>query len=226
MKVAIMQPYFYPYMGYYQLISECDVFVFLDDVNFIKKGFIHKNFININGEKSQINLRLVKASQNKKINELKISDSRSDFLNKVEEGYKKSTYWLDVCTIIKKHELENDESLSEFLIATNCHLISCLNLKADILRASDIELQFSGLRGEDRILEIVRTIGGTSYLNLPGGKSLYSDDNFKKSNIELNFLEPNLKLDGVIENSFSIIDCVANYGFDHLNKWLSESTIK
>jgi len=221
-----MQPYFYPYIGYYQLISECDVFVFLDDVNFIKKGFIHKNFINVNGEKSQINLRIVKASQNKKINELKISDSRSDFLNKVEECYKKSPYWLDVCKIIEKHELEDDESLSGFLISTNCHLISYLNLNANILKASDIESQISGLRGEDRILEIVKTIGGTSYINLPGGKNLYSDDNFRKNNIELNFLEPNLKLDGVIENSFSIIDCVANYGFNHLNKWFSGSSIK
>lgn len=226
MKVAIMQPYFYPYLGYYQLISECDSFVFLDNVNFIKKGFIHKNFINVNGGKSQISLRLSKASQNKKINELIISDSTSDFLNKVEECYKKSPHWEDVSIILEKYKLEKHDSLSEFLININCHLISCLNLHAKVLKASDIPLEFNEARGEDRILQIIKAIGGTNYINLPGGKDLYSKNNFEQNNIELNFLEPNLKLDGSNENSFSIIDCVANYGFSYLEKWFSRGSLK
>ena len=225
MKVAIMQPYFYPYLGYYQLISECDAFIFLDDVNFIRKGFIHRNFINVAGEKAQINLRLVKASQNKKINELKIADSTSDFKNRVEVAYKKSTYWQDVVQILDKHDAEIHSSLSEFLISINANLISRLGINVNIFKSSEIELEFFGLRGEERIIELTKAIGGTSYINLPGGKSLYSDGNFSENSLGLEFVVPRLKLNGEDENSYSIIDCVAHHGFDYLNNWFSGKSL-
>ena len=219
MKVAIMQPYFYPYLGYYQLISECDAFIFLDDVNFIRKGFVHRNFINLAGERSQINLRLVKASQNKKINELQIADSTSDFVNRVESCYKKSIHWDDVSEILSEHNVEKASSLSEFLIKININLISRFGIDVKILKSSDIELDVFGLRGEDRIIELTKAIGGTSYLNLPGGKSLYSAEKFLEHGLGLEFITPQLRLDGEVENSHSIIDCVANHGFDHLKNW-------
>lgn len=225
MKVAIMQPYFYPYLGYYQLISECDVFIFLDDVNFIRKGFIHRNFINLVGEKTQINLRLVKASQNKKINELQISDSISDFKSRVEVAYKKSRYWQDVAQILDKHATGKNSLLSEFLIDININLISRLGIDVKILKSSEIELDFFGLRGEERIIELTKAIGGTSYINLPGGKSLYSDETFSENSIGLEFVVPRLKLNGEVENSYSIIDCVAHHGFDELNNWFSMKSL-
>ena len=75
------------------------------------------------------------------------------------------------------------------------------------------------MRGEDRIMEITKAVGGNRYINLPGGKNLYSEKIFKENGIALEFLDPNLKLNGLLDNSFSIIDCVANHGFRNLEKW-------
>ena len=214
-----MQPYFYPYLGYYQLISECDIFIYLDDVNFIRKGFIHRNFINVAGEKSQINLRLSKVSQNKKINELQISDATGDFKNKVEAVYKKSAYWDNIAQLLDAHMAIDSQCLSNFLIDINKNLISWFGLNVCILKSSEIELKSSELRGEERIIELVKAVGGNHYINLPGGKDLYNEETFLNNNIRLDFVEPQLKLNGQIENSYSIIDCIANHGFDYLNNW-------
>lgn len=219
MKVAIMQPYFYPYLGYYQLMSECDIFIYLDDVNFIRKGFIHRNFVNVGGDKSQINLRLSKASQNKKINELNILDSTSDFKNKIETTYKSSMYWENVAQLLEAHVAIESNLLSNFLVAINENFISWFNFDVRILKSSEIRLEIPHLRGEARIIELVKAVGGDHYLNLPGGKDLYSDKNFCNNNIKLEFIEPQLKVNGELENAFSIIDCVANYGFDYLSRW-------
>ena len=223
MKVAIMQPYFYPYLGYYQLISECDHFIFLDDVNFIKKGFIHRNFINISDERSQINLRIVKASQNKKINELAIADSTVDFTNKIEAHYKKSKYWNDLCKIIDNHKLEKTSSLSEFLININTYLISCFDIEVITSKSSDIKLDNLDLIGQEKIIELTKAVNGTDYINLPGGKILYDGQIFSENGLELNFIIPQLKLNGEIENSYSIVDAVANYGFDFLRNWFKKN---
>ncbi|HNY56500.1 MAG TPA: WbqC family protein, partial [Chitinophagales bacterium] len=74
MKVAIMQPYFFPYIGYFQLINTADVFVVYDDVNYINKGWINRNNILVNGKAALITLALKNASQNKLINETELSD--------------------------------------------------------------------------------------------------------------------------------------------------------
>ena len=70
MKVAIMQPYFFPYIGYFQMIDAVDVFVLYDDVNYIKRGWVNRNNILVNGEKKYINVNLLSVSQNKLINEI------------------------------------------------------------------------------------------------------------------------------------------------------------
>ena len=88
MKIAIMQPYFLPYIGYWQLINAVDTFVIFDDVNFRKKSYIYRNFILSSGFSSQINLELYGASQNKLINEIEISsnfDKFVKFLNSSEK---------------------------------------------------------------------------------------------------------------------------------------------
>ena len=82
MKIACMQPYIIPAIQYFQLISSCDIFVFLNDVNFIKKGFIHRNFIINNKKKEQITIQIKKKSQNRLINQLEIFNNNSLILKK------------------------------------------------------------------------------------------------------------------------------------------------
>src|SRR5687768_6232595 len=105
MKLAIMQPYFLPYLGYYQLVNAVDTFVFFDDVNFIKKGWIHRNQVLVNGEAHKFTIPLKDASQNKKIYEVHLSDYaawRDSFLKIIDFNYKKAPYYENTRELLAK----------------------------------------------------------------------------------------------------------------------------
>ena len=84
MTLAIMQPYLFSYIGYWQLINAVDTFVIFDDVNFIKKGYINRNSILVGGKSQQITLELIGASQNKLINEIKVGNNSQKLLKTIE----------------------------------------------------------------------------------------------------------------------------------------------
>ena len=83
LSCAIMQPYLFPYIGYFQMIHSVDIFVFYDDVNFINRGWINRNRILINSEPKFITMELLKASQNKLINEIEIGNNQKKILNSI-----------------------------------------------------------------------------------------------------------------------------------------------
>lgn len=96
MKLAIMQPYFFPYLGYWQLINAVDKFVLLDDVNFIMRGYINRNSILLNGKSYLFSLPLEKPSQNKLINDSKLNfqhNDREKLLKTIQLAYKKSPFF-------------------------------------------------------------------------------------------------------------------------------------
>ena len=103
MKVGVMQPYFLPYLGYFQLIDSVDSFVFFDDVNFIKKGWINRNSILLNNEAHKFTIPLIKASQNKLINEIYLFDYlawRNSFISKIEVSYKSAPNYSNILDLI------------------------------------------------------------------------------------------------------------------------------
>ena len=96
MNLAVMQPYIFPYLGYYQLVNAVDTFVFFDDVNFINKGWINRNNILQQNQALRFTIPLMKASQNRLINEIELSDYgkwRGDFLKTIEMNYKKASHF-------------------------------------------------------------------------------------------------------------------------------------
>ena len=118
MKVAIMQPYFAPYIGYFQLINEVDIFVIYDDVNFIKKGWINRNNILINGQPNLFSIPLINVSQNKKINETYISLDqkwKTEFLKRIQIAYKKAPYFEEAYVLVKKIILYSENNLAVFI---------------------------------------------------------------------------------------------------------------
>ena len=99
MKIGIMQPYFFPYIGYWQLLNAVDKYVIYEDVNYIKGGWINRNRILINGEAKYFNVQLKDASPNKKINEIHVSNdaiTKRKMLNTLEMNYKKAPYFNEV----------------------------------------------------------------------------------------------------------------------------------
>lgn len=217
MKIAIMQPYFYPYLGYFELINSVDKFVIFDDVNFKKKGFIHRNFIDHFGEQKQINLALNKASQNKKINELEILDPSSQCIPRILSAYRKSSHFSDVQDLCDFHQNIGSRNLAEFLgILLQFIAHKVLRQPPEFLYSSDID-DLTKLSGEERIISLTHQLGGTEYINLPGGKLIYSRDKFRDAGLHLSFLSPNLSLSGR-QSKLSIVHAVAELGWSNLQR--------
>lgn len=120
MKLAIMQPYFFPYIGYFQLIHAVDKFIILDDVNYINRGWINRNKIIINGEAKWFTLSLDKASQNKLIKEINISSKdvfHEKLLKTLKIFYGKAPYFNQVYDLLNKLFKIENYNLSSFFIS-------------------------------------------------------------------------------------------------------------
>lgn len=190
-KVAIMQPYLFPYIGYWQLINAVDTFISFDDVNYIKKGWINRNNFLINGESHLLTLSLSKASQNKLINETFISENeqtKKEFLKTIENSYKKAPFFLEVFPLIETIFFSPEKNLAKFILNSLKVINSYLQIKTKILVSSEIPKDLS-LRGEQKILDLCSKVGATDYINPIGGVSLYCKETFLARNINLNFLQ-------------------------------------
>ena len=137
MKIAVMQPYLFPYLGYFQLAASVDRFVFFDDVNFIKKGYIHRNSIVVNGELNRFSIPLKKASQNDLIKDVWVADTFEDwkvkFIKTLEINYSKAPYFSEVMDLLKK-VLKND-NLSELALESVRSVFEYLNKQFNCLKS-------------------------------------------------------------------------------------------
>ena len=189
MIAAIMQPYFIPYLGYFQLINLSDSFYLYDDVSYIKKGWVNRNAILLNSGRHELTLPLQKASQNKYINELNLSDSQFNF-RKIEQliyhAYKKAPCFNAVFPMIQLMLNTRNESLSDFLANTISTICNYLQIFTPITRTSALEYD-RRRSGAERILEICDVVGATTYVNPDGGFGLYDRQKFAKASLELKF---------------------------------------
>lgn len=181
-----MQPYFFPYIGYFQLIRAADTFVIYDDVNFIKQGWINRNRILLNNAPHYINLGLSGASSFKKIHEIEVRKSK--VLKTIISSYKKAPYFSSAIQTIEAI-LEYDEpNLSLFLEHSLRVLAGEFGIKANIIVSSDITKN-NELRGQDKIVELCKLLNAETYINAIGGVSLYDRESFAKEDIVLKFIK-------------------------------------
>ncbi|KES17196.1 WbqC-like protein family [Gilliamella apicola SCGC AB-598-B02] len=141
MKVGIMQPYFFPYLGYWQLINAVDKYVIYDDVNFIKNGWINRNNILLNGKKHLITLPLEGASSFLLINQIKTSSKLKDrekLLKTLEQAYKKAPYFEIIFSIFKDTLFYKSEYISDALIFSIQKIVDYLNLNTEIILSSKL----------------------------------------------------------------------------------------
>ncbi len=192
MKIAIMQPYFLPYIGYWQLIKAVDKFVIYDNVKYIKKGFINRNkILLLNGKIYRFTIPLQKASQNKNINELCIYKDEKIFnriLKTIRLNYSKAPYFKDVYPIIVEIFNYNDLLLSEFIRNSISRVLDYLKIEKKILIASKI-IKDNKVKGEEKIIKICKILNADFYINPIGGINLYNKKRFKENGIALFFLK-------------------------------------
>ena len=191
MKVAIMQPYFLPYIGYWQLIHAVDKFVILDDVQYITKGWVNRNKIIVNGKENWITIPLKNANRNRMINEIEICDKSlwlPKFERSIKYNFKNSIFFKEIYELIDCILNNEENNLSKFLLNSISSICNYLGIKTDILVSSSCSPKRE-LKGESRIIEICKNIGANTYINPPGGKNLYNNSSFSEEGIDLHFLE-------------------------------------
>ena len=183
-----MQPYFMPYLGYFQLIKEVDLFVFYDDVNYIKKGWINRNYITINNKLQRFTIPLIKPSQNKKIKDIEVNWECSD-MKKLIKTFKynlnNKPKALNIFESIVKSKPNTISNMAILSIKLACKE---LNINTKFLKSS--ELIYT--KKEDKILnltEICKINNIKNYVNAEGGSKIYTKKDFLDQGIILQFLK-------------------------------------
>src|SRR5690554_3981859 len=134
--VAIMQPYFFPYIGYFQLIKAVDKFIFYDDVNFIKNGWINRNRILVNKNANYLTVHLRDASPFKLINEIGLIDNRPKLSKTIAMAYKKAPYFDAVFPVIEACMNYDTDNISELAIKSILEVSKYLDLNTEFERSS------------------------------------------------------------------------------------------
>ena len=185
-----MQPYFFPYLGYFQLMAAVDAFVIFDDVNFINRGWINRNRINLNGAAHLVTIPLQQASQNRLICEIAVSADgvwRTRLLRTIHQAYARASQFRRVFPLIESIVTHPSQNLAEYLRHSLVTLRDHLGLETAIVDTSR-QYDNAQFKGETRIIDICRREQATRYVNAIGGMSLYDRDTFHASGIELSFL--------------------------------------
>lgn len=228
-----MQPYFFPYVGYFQLASAVDQFVIYDNIQFSKKGWVNRNRILVDGQDQFITLPLKKDSDYLNINQRKLSDTFSDdrqkILRRIKESYRKAPYFKDVFPLVD--EVFNCQEVNLFSFIFNSVLRTCdyIGIKTAFIVSSTVDIDHS-LKAEQKVLAIAKQMRATTYINAIGGKELYSAENFAAFGIDLRFIQSNPLEYKQFNNGFvpwlSILDVMMFNSNEEIQAFLRSYTYK
>lgn len=194
MKISIMQPYFLPYIGYFQLINMVDIFVIYDNIKYTKKGWINRNRILVNGKYDFITLPLKSASDYLEVNQRRLVDSFSvekmKILSKVRENYRKAVNFSHIYGLLEEILDFGDMNLFQFVFNSVKVICRYLDIDTKLVVSSTLPIDHT-LKAEDKVLAICKQLNSNEYINPIGGVELYSSDRFRENNVHLQFLRMN-----------------------------------
>lgn len=196
MKLAIMQPYFLPYIGYWQLMNAVDTFVIYDNIQFSKSGWIQRNRILVGGRDKMITLPIKKDSDYLDVRDRFLAENAEKLMAKnlrtISQSYKKAPNYENVFPIIESIFEYNNKNLFEFISNAIAQIKSYLNIDTEIIISSSIDIDHKELKGQDKVIAFCKALNSDHYLNSIGGKSLYRKEDFNNEGIQLQFLEPKI----------------------------------
>lgn len=191
MKLAIMQPYFLPYLGYFQLINAVDKFVIYDDIQFTKKGWMNRNQILVNGKSDVFTINVQKASTYLPVVERIISPvyakERDKTLSKIKQSYKNAPYYSDVYPLLEEIFKCNDVNLFSYIYNSVVKVCKYLGIETEIVISSTLGLD-ENIKSQDRVLATCKYMRASVYINPEGGVDLYDKSVFLSNDVELGFL--------------------------------------
>jgi hypothetical protein len=191
-KVAIMQPYFLPYIGYFQLIAAVDVFVIYDNIQFSKKGWIHRNRMLSNGKDEYFSLTLKKDSDFLDVKDRLLSDTwseeREKILRKIKESYRKAPHFERLFPMVQDIFYFEEKNLFSFILNSLNTILVYLQIDTPVIVSSNLAADHT-LKSQSRVIDICLNQGADHYINPIGGWDLYKNDDFAKVGIELSFIK-------------------------------------
>ena len=231
-KVAIMQPYFLPYVGYFHLINSVDEFVIYDNIQYTKKGWINRNRILVGGEGKLLTLPLKKDSDYLNVVDRKLCDSwdneKIKLLSQIKSAYSKAPYYKKSFPVLKACLESPSENLFEFIFNSLKLLTSYLRIGTKITISSSINIDHS-LKSQDKVIAICKSLEADTYINAIGGQELYNKEDFSSHNLNLNFVKsPQLEYKQY-ENEFipwlSIVDVIMFNKRTNITDYLNNYTL-
>lgn len=187
MILAVMQPYLFPYLGYYQLVNSSDKFVIYDDVNYIKHGYINRNNILVSGKAQRFTLAVPGMSRNKKISDLTFDSNVRKLLKTIEQSYRKAPNFDAVFSLVSEVLLDSNRSITNVAGNSITSVFDYLDIDKEIYLSSNIDNNKS-LDAKDRLIEMTQLLGCDHYVNSPGGQELYSKNYFINKGVNLSFI--------------------------------------
>ncbi|MEK5208047.1 WbqC family protein [Psychrobacillus sp. FSL H8-0510] len=229
MSVAIMQPYFFPYLGYWQLINAVDRFILYDNIKFTKKSWIRRNRILLNGVDSLFTLPVKHDSDSLDIRERVLFDSfdveREKILKKIKDAYKRAPQYHNVFPIIEECFRYESKNLFQYIHHSIVTVATYLEIETSIIISSNIEMDHS-LKNKDRVIANCIALSEDTYINPVGGVELYDKTYFLENGINLHFIKMRSLDYKQFENEFisnlSIIDVLMFNSKEEVKKMLKQ----
>ncbi|RJR15163.1 MAG: hypothetical protein C4581_12625 [Nitrospiraceae bacterium] len=193
MKLGIMQPYFYPYLGYFDLINYSDKWVVFDTVQYIRHGWMNRNrIVNPNGGWQYIIAPLKKHSRNTLIKDIEVMDDpgwHSRILGQIQH-YRKAPYFTEVYRLMEECLEIRESSLSRLNVAILCNVCRYLDISFKYEFYSEMDLKIGQIEGPaDWALRISEAMGAGEYVNPPGARNMFDEAKFQELGMKLTIRE-------------------------------------
>jgi len=231
-KVAIMQPYFLPYIGYFQLIKSVDEFILYDNIQYTKKGWINRNRILKNGSDKLITISLKKDSDYLNIVDRKLastwSTDRIALLNLIKSYYSKAPFFIETYKLLEECLITESANLFEFIHHTLLKINKHLDIHTPITISSSLLIDHD-LKSEQKVIALCKAVNATMYINAIGGQHLYDKDRFAIHKIQLQFIKSDMIQYTQFNNNFipwlSIVDVLMFNSKQDITNYLNSYTL-
>ena len=229
MLVASNQPYLFPYIGYWQLINLSDTFVISDSMQYIKKGYVNRNYILLNGERHRFTMEVMGVHGTSLINEVGVGNNARKIISTIKHAYKSAPQFNDVFPVLEDLLLHKEKNLAKYLGNSIQSIANYLGMNTEFIYLSDLQGETT-LTAQDRTIDICKRVNAEKYVNAIGGQSLYDKESFKKADMDLEFLEVADIEYKQFYNEFvphlSIIDVLMFNSKDEANKLLDQFVLR
>jgi hypothetical protein len=193
-SLGIMQPYFFPYLGYFQLIASVDAFIVYDQIEYTKKGWINRNQFLLNGKPELFTISLKDGPDTASVADREISATfrKDKLLNRIREAYRKAPQFEPGYALFERCVLNPEPNLFRYIYYSINEVCAHLGLRTQIIVSSSVETTPPTPKGKERVLALCKMMGADVYINSPGGRLLYDKEDFLTHGVQLRFLQPEL----------------------------------